>query len=380
MDEHGMDRLLLFAVVALTLIGLVMVYSSSYIIAQESTKARDASFFLRRHMVRVALGLILMYMATRMCENSFRSFAKPLVIASMVLLVLVLLPTPLRLCVRGSARWLKLGFFSFQPSDVAKIGLIFYIADFCARKGREMKSLRYGFLPPFLVITVAAALVAKEPNVSTAGMLVVIGSAVLYIGGARLLHVLAGLGLCLVSLVTLVLTSGYNVERINTYLTGPTESAASYHMRQALIAVGTGGIAGRGIGMSNQKYLFLPDAHTDFVFAIAAEEMGFIGILGIMALFFVFVWRGLKVARNAPTVFSSVVASGITVMIASYFCVSACVCTGIVPTAGLPLPFLSYGGSSSLILLASCGVLLGVSKRKPTYLDFQPSRWRNLVR
>jgi len=380
MDEHGMDRLLLFAVVALTMIGLVMVYSSSYIIAQESAKARDASFFLRRHMLRVVLGLILMYMATRMNESSFRSLAKPLLLLSIALLVIVLLPTPLRLTVRGSARWIKLGYFSFQPSDVAKIGLILYLSDFCARRGREIKSFRYGFIPPFVIIAVAAALIAREPNISTAGMLVVIGSAVLYIGGARLIHVLAGLGASMAALATVVLASGYNAQRISTYLAGPSESAASYHMKQALIAVGTGGLTGRGIGMSNQKYLFLPDAHTDFVFAIAAEELGFIGLLAIMALFFVFVWRGLKVARNAPTVFSSVMASGITVMIASYFCVSACVCTGIVPTAGLPLPFLSYGGSSSLILLASCGMLLGVSKRKPTYLDFQPSRWRNLVR
>jgi cell division protein FtsW len=210
-------------------------------------------------------------------------------------------------------------------------------------------------------------------------MLVLIGSAVLLIGGARILHVAAGLGACLGSFVLLVLVSGYNIERLHAFK-GSSDSPAAYHVRQALIAVGAGGIKGLGIGMSNQKYLFLPDAHTDFVFAIAAEEMGLLGMLCIMALFFIFVWRGLKVARNAPTVFSSIMASGISIMIAAYFCMSACVCTGIVPTAGLPLPFLSYGGSSSLILLASCGMLLGVSKRKPTYLDFQPTRWRNLVR
>jgi cell division protein FtsW len=379
MDEHGMDKLLLFAVVALTMIGLVMVYSSSYIIAQESTKARDTSFFLRRHMLRVVLGFLLMYMATRTNESIFRSLAKPLVLISLALLVIVLLPTPLRLCVRGSARWIRLGYFSFQPSDIAKIGLILYLSDFCARKGREIKGFRHGFLPPFLIIAVTAALVAREPNVSTAVMLVLIGSAVLLIGGARILHVAAGLGACLGSFVLLVLVSGYNIERLHAFK-GSSDSPAAYHVRQALIAVGAGGIKGLGIGMSNQKYLFLPDAHTDFVFAIAAEEMGLLGMLCIMALFFVFVWRGLKVARNAPTVFSSIMASGISIMIAAYFCMSACVCTGIVPTAGLPLPFLSYGGSSSLILLASCGMLLGVSKRKPTYLDFQPTRWRNLVR
>ncbi|MFH1220066.1 MAG: putative peptidoglycan glycosyltransferase FtsW [Candidatus Eisenbacteria bacterium] len=380
MDEHGMDRYLLFAVITLTLVGLVMVYSSSYIIAQESPKARDAAFFLRRHVIRVVLGFILMYMATRMNESAFRRIAKGLLLLSLGLLVLVLLPTPLRLVVRGSARWIKLGYFSFQPSDVARIALILYIADFCARKGREIKSFKHGFLPPFIMLVIAAALVAREPNISTAAMLLMIGSVVLFIGGARLAHVIAGFGTCASAMALIVVTTGYNLERIRTFFSGSVDSAASYHVRQSLIAVGVGGIKGLGVGMSNQKYLFLPDAHTDFVFAIAAEELGLLGMLGIMALFFVFVWRGLKVARNAPTVFSSLIASGITVATAAYFCVSACVCTGIVPTAGLPLPFLSYGGSSSLILLASCGILLGISKRKPTYLDFQPARWRNLIR
>jgi len=380
MDEHGMDKLLLFAVITLALLGLVMVYSSSYIIAQHSTKAGDAAFFLRRHILRVVLGLVLMYMATKMNEGVFRSAAKYLVVVSICLLVLVLLPTGLTLTARGSARWIRLGFFSFQPSDVARIALIIYIADFCARKGREMKSFRHGFLPPFIITCLVAALVAKEPNISTAGMIVLIGSLVLFMGGARLVHVLGGLASGAITMLLYILTSGYNIERLVAFINGSSDLAATYHTRQSLIAVGVGGLTGLGIGNSNQKYLFLPDAHTDFVFAIAAEEMGLLGLLGILALFFVFVWRGLKVARNAPTVFSSVMASGITVATAAYFCVSACVCMKMVPTAGLPFPFLSYGGSSSLILLASCGILLGVSKRRPTYLDVQPARWRSLVR
>lgn len=380
MEDHGMDKVLIFTVIALAALGLVTVYSSSYIIAQEHTQAHDAFFFLRRHLERVLLGLLLMYLATRMKETSFRSAAKFLMVTSIILLVLVLLPTPLTLKARGSARWLKLGALSFQPSDVARIGLIIYIADFCARKGAEMKSFRQGFLPPFIITMLVATLVAREPNLSTAAMLVLIGSLVLLIGGARIPHVVAGIGSCAGLLGLFVAITGYNIDRINAWLSGGADSAASYHSRQALIAIGAGGIKGLGIGMSNQKYLFLPDAHTDFVFAIAAEELGLLGMLCIMALFLVFVWRGLKIARNASTVFSSVAAAGITIATGAYFCVSACVCTGIIPTLGLPLPFLSYGGSSSAILLASCGLLLGVSKRKPTYLEVQPARWRDLVK
>jgi cell division protein FtsW len=154
----------------------------------------------------------------------------------------------------------------------------------------------------------------------------------------------------------------------------------SYQARQAVIAIGAGGWRGMGPGMGNQKYLFVPDAHTDFILSITGEEIGFLGILGVTALFFVFVWRGLRAARRAPSVFSSVVATGVTMAVATYFCVNAGVCTGLLPTIGLPIPFLSYGGSSSLILLASCGMLLGVSKRQSTYAKIGPGRLEGLAR
>ena len=170
----------------------------------------------------------------------------------------------------------------------------------------------------------------------------------------------------------------YNLERLTPFA-GTSEGGLSYHVKQSLIAIGAGGLTGVGIGSGNQKYLFLPDAHTDFVFAIAAEEIGLLGMLGIAGLFIIFVWRGLRAARRAQSIFSSVMAAGLTMAIAAYFCVSAGVCLGILPTAGLPLPFMSYGGTSSMILLAACGLLLGVSRRHQTFLDLQPSRWRALV-
>jgi cell division protein FtsW len=378
-DEHGLDKLLIFAIAALTMIGLVMVYSSSYTVAMEATKAKDSSLFLRNHIVRLVLGAMLFYLFARSGEKALRRLAMPLVCLSIALLALTLIPTDLRMTIRGSSRWLRFGHFSFQPSEIAKLALILYIADFAARKGDDITRFSRGFLPAFLVIASVAGLVAFEPNLGTAMMLLVIGLVVLFAGGARLLHLGASLVACSGLALLAMRVSGYNWDRIASYLKSPGEGL-SYHVQQSLIAIGAGGLGGVGIGMSNQKYLFVPDAHTDFVFAIAAEELGFLGLIGIIALFFIFVWRGLRAAKRAQTVFSSVAATGITMTTAAYFCVSACVCTGTLPTAGLPMPFMSYGGSSAMVLLASCGMLVGVSRRHRTFLETQPDRWRDLVR
>jgi cell division protein FtsW len=379
MDETGMDKILLFTVLALTLIGLVMVYSSSYTIAPEVAGSKVSSYFLRKHVVRVACGFLLLFLFARVGENALRTLARPLMIVAVGLLVLTLLPTSLRLTVRGASRWLKIGGFSFQPSEIAKVALVVYLADFVARRRYDIRRFSSGFLPAFIVIGAVVLLVAMEPNIGTAAMLLLIGLVVLFAGGARPVHLTAGLASCAGAMSVYMHVTGYNWERIEAYLSSSAEGAG-YHLWQSLIAIGAGGLRGVGVGMGNQKYLFVPDAHTDFVFAITAEEIGLLGMLGIVGLFFVFVWRGLKAARHAQTVFSSVMATGITMAIAAYFCVSAGVCTGILPTAGLPMPFMSYGGTSSMILLASCGMLLGVSRRRQTFIDLQPSRWRALVK
>ena len=379
MDEAGVDKILLFAVMALTLIGLVMVYSSSYAIATEVAGAKSPSFFLRKHIVRVVLGFILLFLFSKVNETTLRKLARPALLVSMFLLILTLVPTSLRLCARGSCRWLRIGGFSFQPSEVAKIAIVLYLADFVARRGEEIRGFSRGFLPAFVMVCMVALLVALEPNIGTATMLLMIGAVVLFAGGARIPHLTGSIASCAgLMLVTMKMT-GYNWERLETHIHS-SDQGVSYHVWQSLVAIGAGGLRGVGIGSGNKKYLFLPDAHTDFVFAITAEEVGFLGLLVIIGMFSVFVWRGLKVAKRAPTVFSSVMATGITMAIAAYFCVSACVCTGILPTAGLPMPFMSYGGTSSMILLASCGMLLGVSRKRQSFLDLQPDRWRALVR
>jgi cell division protein FtsW len=209
--------------------------------------------------------------------------------------------------------------------------------------------------------------------------LLAIGCVVLFAGGANPFHLAAALGASAGVMGLVMWATGYNWARIFVD-SGTSTQGIGYQLRQSLIAIGAGGLGGVGIGMSNQKYLFLPDAHTDFIFAIMGEEIGFLGLLGVIGLFAALVWRGLRIAHRAQTVFSSVVAAGITMCIGGYFFANAAVCTGLLPTAGLPLPFVSYGGSSSMILLASCGMLLGISRHRPNFLDRQPDRWRALIR
>lgn len=380
MENRSIDRVLLFTIVALSLVGIVMVYSASYGFAIEATESQDPGLFLRHHVIRVVLGFMLLVLLMKVREDVLRRLAKPLLIAALVLLGLVLVPSPLRVEVRGAARWLRLGYFVFQPSELAKFALIVYLADFITRRGYDIRKFSQGFVPAFIVVGTAVLLVAVEPNIGTAAMLLLIGMIVLFAGGARVEHLGLGFSVSLASLIGFMYVTGHNWNRILARLGVAADEGVTYQARQAVIAIGAGGLMGTGPGMGNQKYLFVPDAHTDFILSITGEEIGFLGILGIVSLFFVFVWRGLRAARRAPTVFSSIVATGVTMAVAAYFCINACVCTGILPTIGLPIPFLSYGGSSSLILLASCGMLLGVSRRQSTFVNVKPTRWEGLTR
>jgi len=371
-EEPGSDRILLFTIIALTLFGLVVVYSSSYVIATRILGSGSPSFFLRRHIIRMIPGFFLLLVFMRMNEYTLRTIARPLILISLGLLVLTLIPTDLRLSVRGAHRWLRIGNFTFQPSEVARLALVIYLADFAARKGEQLRKFRVGFLPAFVIVAVAALMTAFQPNLGTATMLVLIGMVILFASGARLSHVVAMTVLSIGTMFLVMELTGYNSHRLG--------SSASYHVTQARIAVGSGGLFGLGIANGNQKYLFVPDAHTDFAFAIVGEEMGFMGMLALMSLFGVFVWRGLKAAARASSVFSSVLAVGITMAVAGYFCVSACVCLGLLPTAGLPMPFISYGGTSSIMLLAACGMLLGASRRRSDFAGVGRARWEALTR
>ncbi len=380
MHEVGLDRVLLTTVIVLSLVGIITVYSSSYWFALNLTEWRDANLFFRHHIVRVSIGFIALVFFLKVRESLLRVAARPMLLLGLGLLILVLVPSPLRLVVRGSARWLKIGPVVFQPSEPAKIALIIYLADLIARKGYQIREFTRGFLPPFIVVGAFVVLIAKEPNLGTALMVLLIGCIMLFAGGARIHHILLGVSSTLTGFILYMWKSGYNWARLVAYFDSSSGGATGYQLQQSLIAIGAGGLKGVGIGMSNQKYLFVPDAFTDFVFSITAEEIGFLGVVGLIALFSVFVYRGLMIARRAGSVFSSLVACGVTMLVGVYFCAHIGICTGILPTIGLPLPFLSYGGSSIMMLLASCGMLLAISKNQAEFRHLGTSRMRGLLR
>lgn len=364
-DRLDVDIPLLIVIIALVGLGMVAIYSSSYVIATEVIKVSTPNYFIIKHLKGLALGVLLLLFFLKLNERTLRWFARPMMLLSIILLILLLVPNPLRICERGSHRWLRMLFFRFQPSEVAKVALVVYLADYAARKGKLIKDLKKGFIPAIIVIATVGGLIALEPNVSTAAMVTLIGLVTIYAGGARLVHLIPLS--CLLACVLLVglLVTGYNSSRFDW--------KQSYQVVQAKVAIGSGGIIGAGIGQGNQKYGFVPDAHTDFSFAIFAEETGFIGSALVICFFLLFFYRGLKIASRANTVFSSVLATGLTFGIGVYFCLNVLMCTGCIPTAGVPMPFISYGGTSSMMLLASCGMILGVARRSRRQWIYRPA-------
>ncbi|MGQ9603749.1 MAG: FtsW/RodA/SpoVE family cell cycle protein [bacterium] len=364
-EKLDIDIHMLIAIIVLVGLGTVAIYSSSCVIATEVIKVSSPNYFFLRHLKGLALGALLLVFFLRLNERTLRWFARPIMIVTIILLILLLVPNPLRVCERGSYRWLELPFVRFQPSEVAKASLVVYLADYAARKGKLIKDLKKGFLPALIVIVTISGLIALEPNISTAAMVGLIGLVTLYAGGARLSNLIPASCILGCILAAGLIITGYNADRFDW--------RKSYQVTQAKVAIGSGGIIGTGIGEGNQKYGFVPDAHTDFSFAIFAEETGFVGAISIVSFFLIFVYRGLKIASRATTIFSSVLATGLTFGIGAYFCLNILVCTGCIPTAGLPMPFISYGGTSSMMLLASCGMILGVARRSRRQWIYRPA-------
>ena len=356
-------------------LGIVMVYSSSSVLA--SVRFADSSFFLQRQIVRALIGLVIMFVLMWIPLHLWARVATLLLLTGLASLVLVMLFG------YGSAqRWIAILGFSFQPSEFAKFALVLYLADVLVRKEDQIQDLRSGFLPRVAVIAVVVGLIALQPDLGTAIAVGIIAFAMLWIGGARPAH-LACTGLAALALVALsVYCSGYQRQRVASFLAGTETRGADYQLDQSLLALGSGGGFGVGLGDSMQKQQFLPEPHTDFVFALVGEELGLAGTLSVVGLFVALAIHGFRIAREAPTHHGFLMASGITVMISVYAVLNIGVVTGMLPTTGLPLPFVSYGGSSLLWNMSGVGVLIGVaratSRGAPAWHGARPER--SLVR
>lgn len=354
-------RINLFTIsVVLICIGIVMIYSSSSIYAWE--RYGDSFYFLKRHLFFLVAGLALTFLVMLVDYRLFRKHARLLLWIAFALLVLVLIPGIGRE-VSGARRWFRFKFISFQPAEFANLALIIYISDFICRKQDKIKLLLRGFLPPVCVLGAAALLILLQPDLGT---VIALGSVVLimlFVAGVRGSYILSLLLCSLPALYLLVFKVPYRRVRILAFLNPWLDpKGTGFQIIQSQIAIGSGGLFGRGLGHSQQKLFYLPAAHTDFIFSIIGEELGLAGTLGIIVLFMIFIQQGLKIIKNAQDKFGYFLALGLVLMISLKAIVNIGVSCGVFPTKGLPLPFISYGGSSLIFDMVSLGILINIAR------------------
>jgi cell division protein FtsW len=354
------DVWLLAAVGGLVALGIVMVFNVSYFRAQEIFG--DPYLLFRKHLVAVAVGIVVLTVASRIRPELLERIAPVAFLLCLVALAAVLVPG-LGSRRGGAQRWMCAGGFCLQPSEIAKLVVVIYLARTLSRHRDRLHQFAHGFLPPLVSVGLCTALVLLQPDFGTAVILGAVLWCMLFVGGARPLH-LAGLTAAGGALLALgIMTSGYRMRRLAAFW-DPWSNCqdSAFQLCQSLIAFGSGGIAGVGLGQSRQKMFFLPEAHTDFIFAVIGEELGLFGVVTVLFLFGVIAVRGWRVAARHPDSFSSLLAFGLTLVVVLGAVVNAAVVMGLLPTKGLALPFLSYGGSAMTGALLQIGIIAALSR------------------
>lgn len=360
-ERHQPAYPLLVAVVALVAFGVVMVYSASSV--QAYFAADDPSMYGIQQLVWALLGLMAMYVASRIDFRWFRYLAIPAYVVTMVLLVAVLIPG-VGTAVAGSRRWIYVPMLGgFQPAELAKLAIVLYLAHWMDRRGRAVGSFWNGFIPFALLVAPGFLLIAVEPDLGTAGIYFVAAVSIFFMAGANLLYLGAIFSAGVAAASLMIMSTPYQLQRVEAFLSPEQDPLGKgYNALQGLMALALGGITGLGLGASRSKYLYLPAPSTDFIFAIIGEEWGLIGTLAVVALFLVIAYQGYRIAIHAPDTFSGLLACGITTWLVVQAFVNMAVVTALAPVTGIPLPFLSYGGSSLTINLVAVGVLLSISR------------------
>ncbi|HOY66093.1 MAG TPA: putative lipid II flippase FtsW [Candidatus Ozemobacteraceae bacterium] len=360
MKQNPFDHVLFFVVIALMGIGLTMVYSASSITSM--AQMSDSLFYFKRQLMWVVIGLLAMFGFARIDYRKLEPLALPLLVIAVIGLVVVLIPGVARE-IGGARRWIRFAGIGVQPSEFAKLCLVIYMAHSISRKQDQIHDIVKGVLPDLAITGAIFLLILKEPNLSTAGIVGFSYMLLLFLGNGSFAHIGGMLGGGLVLGISLVFQKEYRMKRLLAFI-DPWENArtSGYHIIQSLVAIGSGGIWGLGLGQSRQKFFILPERHTDFIFAIICEELGLAGGLAVVLLFLVLIWRGFYIATRAPDMFGFLLASGITGIIGCQAVINLGVVLSVLPTTGVTLPFVSYGGSSLLFLAAGMGILLSISK------------------
>lgn len=357
-DKSKPDYLLFWIMIILISIGTVMVYSASAILAGE--KFHSSIFFIKKQILWAGLSLLLIFILTKIDYHRYEKYAKLILIFSLILLVVVLFSPP----TNGATRWIRIGPLVFQPSELFKYALVLFMAHSLSQRKNNITTLKYVLLPYFLVLGIASILIIKQPHLGAVLSTAIIFLVMLFVAGTKVKHILLISAPLIVAISLLIFVFGYKTERVKDYarsIQNPLEG--SYQTKQSVLGLGSGGALGTGLGEGKQKLFYLPEPHTDFVLATIGEEGGFLTCAAIMVLFLILTLRGLSIANRAPDDFGFLLALGISSCIFVCALINSGMVVGLLPTIGIPMPFLSYGGSSLIFSSVGMGVLLNISRQ-----------------
>jgi cell division protein FtsW len=358
-DLNRDSQNLLIVSAILLCVGIVIIYSASSCYAYE--QYNDSAYYLKRHLMHFAFGLLLAWFFLKKDYRDLKKYAKLFLAISILGLVLALLPGIGREA-GGAKRWVKLGFIGFQPSEFAGFFLIVYVADILDRKQTVIRSFLQGFMPPLMILGFSVLLILLQPDLGSSVCIMAVGLIMMFVAGVNMAYFLPFLIPIIPIFYILIFKVAYRLRRIASYLDPWSDTqGAGFQIIQSFLALGSGGILGIGLGCSKQKLFYLPNAHTDFIFSIIGEETGLIGTLSVVALLVVFVWLGIQISIKAKDLFGRFLALGITASIGLKAVINIAVSTGAIPTKGLPLPFISYGGTALIFSIISVAILINIS-------------------
>ena len=359
-NKKTIDYLFLFAVIALSAVGLVMVFSASPTMAM---KYGDTFYFIKRELLYLLLGLLALTYGLRLDLDNLKNKALPIFVLSLLLLILVFIPGVGRK-VLGASRWIDFGIIQFQPSELCKFAMVLFLARWLADNKAKLTDFVRGLLPALILFGFVALLIMKQPDMGT--VLTIAGTvfAMLFAAGVDIRHLLALGGVGVAGIMLLSITESYRMRRLLSYLDPWKDPQGSgFQIIQSLLAIGSGGWFGLGLGASRQKFFYLPQQFTDFIFAILCEELGFAGGLIVVGLFALFAARGFRIALATNDNFKQLLAIGLVSWLTVQALLNIMVVVGLVPTTGIPLPFISYGGTATIINLFAVGVVLNISRK-----------------
>lgn len=359
--DGTVDFVLFSTVMLLVAIGIVMVFSaSSYTAGHSKSFNYDYMYFFKRQFLWAIIGFICMILISKFDYNKLKKLTLPILLLTIVLLVVVFGFEG----INGATRWIRVGgIMSLQPSEVAKYAVVLYMAKSMEKKGKKIKKFFFGVVPYLLVAAFFAGLVLAEHNLSIAVVIVLVTIIMIFAAGANIWHLLALVPPLAALGVFFIKTQTYRMNRVTGFLHPFADpQKTGFQLVQSLLALGSGGILGVGLGKSRQKCYYLPEPHNDFIFSVIGEELGLIGCIIIILLFFILIWRGIRISVRAKNTYGTLLAVGIISIIAVQAIINIAVVTGSMPVTGVPLPFISYGGSSLVINMAAMGILLNISK------------------